>query len=102
MEVLGIVAVSPQHVRLDEIREDQSLVELTQELLCLRNSVDVRLRRVRFVDVLAGEDVSDLPDAVDPRSGVAYKGEVVGALRLEREVVTVRCPLVVARLTDEW
>src|SRR5439155_26789675 len=98
MEVLRIVSMSPEHVGLDEVREDQSVVELAQELLRLRDPVDVRLCRMRFVDVLARENVADLPDAVHLHPLVTHEREVVRAPRLEREVVTVRRPLVVAGL----
>src|SRR5262249_31709767 len=55
----------------------------------------------RVVDVAAGEDVRDLSHAVDGVAGVADGREVIRSARLEREVVTVRGPLVVARLARE-
>src|SRR5579862_6879498 len=101
VEVHGVVAVAPQHVGLDEVDEDEALVHLLQELLRHLDAVDVRLRRMRLVDVLAGEDVADLADAVDLVAGVAHEAEVVRPLRLEREVVPVRRARVVAGLADE-
>ena len=56
---------------------------------------------MRLVDVAAGEDVEDLPDAVDRQARVPNEAQVVGALRLEREVVPIRRPFVVARLAGE-
>ena len=53
VEVDRVVAVAPEHVGLDEVHEDQALVELAQQLLGLLDAVDVRLRRVRLVDVAA-------------------------------------------------
>src|SRR5215207_11112915 len=50
---------------------------------------------MRLVDVDAGEDVADLPDAVDLAAGVAHKRQVVRLARLERPVMTVRRPDVV-------
>ena len=32
VEVHGVVAVAPEHVRLDEVHEDEALVDLLQEL----------------------------------------------------------------------
>ena len=63
--------------------------------------VDVRLRRKRVVDVAAGEDVGDLPHAVDGVAGIADERQIVRPPRLEREVVPVRRALVVPRLADE-
>ena len=71
VEVDGVVAVPPEHVRLDEVREDEPVVELAQQLLRLRDAVDVRLRRVRLVDVLSGEDVADLADPVHLHACIA-------------------------------
>ena len=48
-----------------------------------------------------GEDVRDLPDAVDRLAGLADRRQVVRAARLEGEVVAVRRPLVVPRLAVE-
>ena len=56
---------------------------------------------MRFVDVLSGEDVPDLADAVDVPAGVAHERQVIRPLRLEREVVPVGRTFVVPRLTDE-
>src|SRR5436190_21334701 len=102
MEVDRVVPVTPEHVRLDEVREDQPLVDLAHQLLGLHDPVDVRLRRPRAVDVLAGEDVADLADAVYLVPRLADQREEVRPPRLEREVVPVRGPLVVAGLADEW
>src|SRR5262249_46894742 len=57
--------------------------------------------RVALVDVLPGEDVADLPDAVDGDARLAEQREVVRLPGLEREVVPVGRALVVARLPDE-
>ena len=67
VEVDRVVAVAPEHVGLDEVDEDEAVVELLQQPLRLLDALDVRLRRVRLVDVAAGEDVADLADAVAPR-----------------------------------
>ena len=101
VEVDRVVAVAPEHVRLDQVREDQALVDLLQQPLGRLDALDVRLRRMRLVDVLAGEDVADLADAVHAHAGVADQREVVRPLRLEREVVPVRRAHVVARLAGE-
>src|SRR5207244_13352812 len=99
--VLGIVAVAPEHVRLDQVGEDDAVVELAQKLFGLRDAVDVRFGRMRFVDVLAGEDVADLADAVHFRARVPHEREVVRTPGLEREVMAVRSALVVPRLAGE-
>ena len=91
----------PEHVRLDEVHEDEPLVDVLEQLDRPVDAVDVRLRREGVVDVAAGEDVGDLPDAVDRVPGLANRRQVVRTARLEREVVAVRCPFVVAGLTDE-
>src|SRR5262249_56219592 len=93
--------VAAEHVRLEEVREDQPVVELAQELLRLGDPVDVRLRRMRLVNVLPREDVADLADAVDLHTRVAHERQVIRTPGLEREVVTVRGALVVARGPDE-
>jgi hypothetical protein len=59
------------------------------------------LRRSRRVDVLPGEDVADLADAVYLVSRLADERQVVRTLRLEREIVPVRGAHVVPRLADE-
>src|SRR5438067_1785991 len=64
VEVDRIVAVAPETVGLDEVREDEPAVELLQQLLGRLDAVDVRFRRVRLVDVAARKDVADLADAV--------------------------------------
>ena len=71
VEVHRVVAVAPEHVRLDEVHEDEPLVDVLQELDRAVDAVDVRLRRKRVVDVAAGEDVRDLPHAVDGVAGVS-------------------------------
>jgi hypothetical protein len=101
VEVDGVVPVPPEHVRLDEVHEDQSLVELAEELLRLRDPLDVRPRRVRFVDVDAGEDVADLPHAVHLVARVAHERQVVRLPRPQRPVVAVRRADVVPRLALE-
>ena len=101
VEVHRVVAVTPEHVGLDEVHEHEPLVDVLEQLDRSVDAVDVRLRRERVVDVAAGEDVGDLPDAVHRAARVAHRREVVRAARLEREVVPVRRPLVVARLADE-
>src|SRR6266540_2598762 len=101
MEVERVVSVAPEHVGLDQIREDEAVVELTQQALGLRDPLDVRLRRMGLVDVLTGEDVPDLADAVDGHPGLANERQVIRAPRLEREVVAVRGPLVVPWIADE-
>jgi hypothetical protein len=102
MEVDRVVAMSPQRVGLDEVREDEPVVDRAQQLFGALDAVDVRLRRELLVDVLVREDVADLSDAVDLVAGVSHEAEVVRALRLEREVVPARAvALVRARLTDE-
>ena len=97
VEVHRVVAVAPEHVGLDEIHEHEPAVDVLEQLDRAVDAVDVRLRRKRVIDVAAGEDVEDLPDAVDRVSGIADEREVVRAPRLEREVVSVRRALVVAR-----
>src|SRR6266498_670402 len=101
VEVDGVVAVPPEHVGLDEVDEDEPFVELAQQPLRLPDAFDIRLRRMRFVDVAAGEDVADLADTVYLHAGVSYEREVVRLLRLQREIVAVGRTLVVARLADE-
>ena len=101
VEVDRVVAVAPELVGLDEVREDEAVLDVLEQLDRAVDPVDVRLRRERLVDVAAGEDVGDLPDAVDRVPGGPNRREVVRAARLEREVVPVRRPLVVARLADE-
>ena len=101
VEVHGVVPVAPEHVGLDEVDEDHSVVELAEQPLGVRNALDVRLRRMRFVDVATGEDVADLADAVNLHARVADERKIVRPFRLEREVVSVRSALVVARLPDE-
>ena len=93
--------MAPEHVRLDEVDEDEALVDLAQEPLGLLNPLDVRLRRVGLVDVATREDVADLADAVHLLAGLAHERQVVRPARLEREVVPVRRPDVVARLARE-
>src|SRR3954447_1820342 len=93
--------MTPERVRLDEIREYEALVELLQQLLGLLDTVDVRLRRMRLVDVDTREDVAYLPDAVHGHAGFADERQVVRAPRLERVVVTIRRPRVVARRPRE-
>ena len=90
VEVDRVVAVPPERVRLDEVHEDEAVVELLQQLLRLLYAVDVRLRRMRLVDVDAREDVADLADAVHLLARVAGEREVVRPLRHERVVVAVR------------
>ena len=65
VEVLGVVAVAPEHVRLDEVREHEA------RRRCSRSSCSVSLIPSTFDFVgcdssmsEAGEDVGDLPDAV--------------------------------------
>ena len=101
VEVLRVVAVAPEHVRLDEVREHEARVDVAQQLLGDRDPLDVRLRRVLVVHVQVGEDVGDLADAVHLGTRLAHLGEVVRPLGLEREVVPVRRALVVAGLSDE-
>ena len=101
MEVDRVVPVAPEHVGLDEVDEDESVVDLAQKPLGLLDPVDVRLRRQRLVDVAVREDVADLADAVHLLAGLANERQVVRPARLEREVVPVRRPDVVARLTRE-
>src|SRR5579862_298879 len=93
--------MAPQHVGFDEIREDEPLVDLTEELFRALDAFDVRLGRKRLVDVKAGEDVADLPDPVHLAPRLAYEGQIVRATWLEREVMAVRGPHVVSRLTGE-
>ena len=97
VEVDRVVAVPPELVGLDEVREDEPVVDVLEQLDRAVDAVHVRLRRERLVDVAAGEDVADLPDAVRRVARVADRGEVVRSPRLEREVVAVRRALVVAR-----
>ena len=101
MEVHRVVAVAPEHVRLDEIREHETLVEFVQEPLGLVDALDVRASRMRLVDVDAGEDVPDLPDRVHLIPRLAHERQIVRLLGLQRPVVPVRRAHVVARLTFE-
>ena len=102
VEVDRIVAMAPEHVRLDEVGEDETaVVDLAEQPLDRRDPLDVRLGRVRLVDVEAREDVVDLPDAVDDPAGLADQREVVRLLRLERPVVPVGRSCVRARFADE-
>ena len=79
VEVDRVVAVAPERVRLDEVREDEPVVDRAQQLLGALDAVDVRLRRELLVDVLVREDVADLPDAVDLVARVADEAQVVRA-----------------------
>src|SRR4029079_10542051 len=63
--------------------------------------MEVRLGRVRGIDFRSGEDVADLADAVNGLAGLAHERQVVRPLRLQREVMPVRRPLVVPGLADE-
>ncbi len=82
VEVDRVVAVAPELVGLDEVDEDEAaVVGLAEQPLGDGHALRVRLRRVRLVDVLAGEDVADLPDAVDRVAGVADERQVVRAAR---------------------
>src|SRR5205085_6161842 len=101
MEVDGIVPVAPEHVRLDEVDEDEALVELPEEPLGLLDPVDVRFRRQRLVDVAAGEDIPDLADPEDLLAGLADERQIVRPSWLEREIVSVRRADVIFRLTGE-
>jgi hypothetical protein len=75
--------VAPEHVGLDEVREDEALVELLQEALGLVDALDVRPRGMRLVDVDAGEDVPDLADRVHLLPCLADEREVVRLFRLQ-------------------
>ena len=101
VEVHRVVAVTPEHVRLDEIHEHEPLVDVLEQLDRSVDAVDVRLRRKRVVDVAAREDVEDLPDAVHRAPRVAHRREVVRTARLQGEVVPVGRAFVVPRLADE-
>ena len=101
VEVDRVVAVSPEHVGLDEVREHEPRVQLVEQLLGLVDALDVRPRRVRVVDVDAREDVADLADGVNLLARVADEGQIVRLLRLQRPVVPVRRPVVAPRLTFE-
>ena len=101
MEVDRVVPVAPEHVRLDEVREHEPVVELLQEPLRLVDAVDVRPRRVGLVDVDAGEDVSDLADRVHLVPRLAHERQVVRRGRLQRPVVTVGRSHVVSGLALE-
>jgi hypothetical protein len=81
--------VPPEHVRLDEVHEHEARLDRLEELNRLVDALDVRLRRVRLVDVLPREDVADLADAVDGAPALAEGREIVRLRRLEREVVPV-------------
>ena len=70
VEVDGVVAVPPEHVRLDQVREDEAAIDCLEQLDRLVDPVHVRLRRERLVDVAAGIDVADLPDRVHLVPGV--------------------------------
>ncbi len=69
VEALRVVAVPVGLIRLDEIDEHEALAGLPRERDRAREAIGVRRRRVRVVDVAAGEDVVDLADArhVSPR-----------------------------------
>ncbi len=101
VEVDRVVSVAPEHVRLDEVHEDQPVVELSEQPLCDRDPLHVRACRMRLVDVEPGEDVVDLPDAVHLVPGVPHERQVVRLARLQRPVVAVGRPRVVAGLTLE-
>ena len=101
MEVDRVIAMAPQRVGLDEVGEDQAGLDLAQQPLGGVDAVHVRLRRERLVDVLRGEDVADLADAVDLVTRVADEAEEVGAAGHKREVVAVGGALVGAALAGE-
>jgi hypothetical protein len=46
VEVHRIVPVPPELVGLDQVREHEAVVEVPQQPLCLRDPLDVRLRRM--------------------------------------------------------
>ena len=94
MEVVRVVAMPPERIGLDEIREDETVVDRSQQLFGLLDPFDVRTRRELLVDVLVGEDVADLADAVDLVARIADDRQVVRPPRREREVVAVRRPFV--------
>src|SRR6266511_807048 len=98
VEVDRVVAVSPEHVGLDQVREDEALVEFPEQAFDLRDSLQVGLGGMGFVDVAAGEDLAHLADRVDAASGVADQAEVVGSPRLERVVMAPVGALVITRL----
>ena len=77
------------------------VVDVLEQLDRAVDAVDVGLRREGLVDVAAGEDVADLPDAVRRVPRGADRGQVVRPPRLEREVVPVRRALVVPGRPDE-
>ncbi len=61
----GIAAMTEQHVEIDEVHEDQTVALLLPKLIDLLHAVRVRLRRMRFADSFARENVADLSDADD-------------------------------------
>ena len=67
MEVDRIVSVAPEHVRLDQVDEDHTVVELLEQPLRDGDALDVRARRVGLVDVDPREDVADLSDVCKAR-----------------------------------
>ena len=101
VEALGIVAVAIGLVGLDEVHEHEALGGLARERDGGREAFGVGVRRLRLVDVAAGEDVADLADARDAATGLANAREVVRARRLEREVVAIGRAAVGARLALE-
>src|SRR5918994_313858 len=102
VEVDRVVAVAPEHVRLDQVDEhERSVLGLLQEADRLGDALHVRLRRVRLVDPDPGEDVVDLADAVHLHAGVLQQRQVVRRAGLDGEVVPVRRARVVPRLAGE-
>ncbi len=101
VEVHRVVPVAPEHVRLHEVDEHEATFDRLEELDRPVDAVDVGLRREGLVDVTAGEDVADLPHAVDGVARVADRREIVRPTGLEREVVPIGRPLVVPRFARE-
>ncbi len=83
VEVHRVVAMPPEHVGLDEVDEDHTVVELLEQPLRDRDPLDVRARRVGLVDVDPREDVADLPDAVHLVAFLAHECQVVRLARLQ-------------------
>ena len=94
MEVNRVVAMPPQLIGLDEIREDEALVDVLEQLQRSVDSIDVRPCGERLVDVETGENIVDLPHPVGRVSRIADRCQVVRPSRLEREVMAVRGSLV--------
>src|ERR1700676_305407 len=64
LRISGDIPAMPEdHVEVDEVHEDQSLVGCRPEVVDLVHAVAVRIYRMRLTDSFVRKNVADLPDA---------------------------------------